>query len=416
MSLTSTWNCYDSIAHISDELRALRVSPVDLVAASLRQIERLQPELNAFITVAADSATQAAATAEREIKQGKWRGPLHGVPVAVKDFYDTAGIRTTAGFEPFKHRIPGRDAAAVARLKDAGAIILGKTNMHTLGMGTTGLESAFGPVKNPWNADFIAGGSSSGSAAAIASGLCWATLDTDAIGSCRLPAACCGVVGFKGTYSLIDMSGILEGEQPPGDDIIWLSHAAITARTVKDAALVLDALAERDGGARATSFADGLDHDADLRIGIADNLDPDPEVAEAFAQAAATIRGLGHRVSAAAAPSVDLGGGVGGIAADRRTVADRHFRDIDLIVLPTNPQATPRVETARANPLALPPDYTMFANYFGLPAISVPCGFDRRGLPLGLQIVGRPGEDASVLWMAHRYQCASGFIDRRPSV
>ena len=370
-----------------------------------------------------ESATQAAETAERQIKQGAWRGPLHGVPVAVKDFYDTAGIRTTAAFEPFKHRIPGRDAAAVARLKDAGAIILGKTNMHTLGMGTTGLESAFGPVKNPWNADFIAGGSSSGSAAAIASGLCWATLDTDAIGSCRLPAACCGVVGFKGSYSLIDMSGILEGEQPPGEDIIWLSHAAITSRTVRDAALVLDALAERNDGARATSpaisFADGLDHDADLRIGIANNLDPDSEVAELFAEAAATIRGLGHSLSAAAAPLVDFDKGVGGIAADRRTVADRHFRDIDLIVLPTNPQATPRVETARANPLALPPDwlYDVVRQLFpDCRRSASPAGLTGADLPLGLQIVGRPGEDASVLWMAHRYQCASGFIDRRPSV
>ncbi len=137
----------------------------------------------------------------------------------MKDFYDTSGIKTTAAFEHFKSRVPKNDAVGVAKLKDAGAIIIGKTNMHTLGMGTTGLASYFGPVKNPWNSDYIPGGSSSGSAAAVASGLCYATFDTDAIGSCRLPAAVCGVVGFKGTFGLIDMRGILEGTEPPDEMI-----------------------------------------------------------------------------------------------------------------------------------------------------------------------------------------------------
>ncbi len=143
----------------------------------------------------ADDALTRAAEAEREIASGHWRGPLHGIPIAIKDFYDTAGVRTTAAFEKFMNRVPSKDAASVARLKEAGAILIGKTNMHRLGMGTTGLESAFGAVKNPVNADYIPGGSSSGSAAAVASGLCFATLDTDAIGSCRLPAACCGWSG-----------------------------------------------------------------------------------------------------------------------------------------------------------------------------------------------------------------------------
>jgi aspartyl-tRNA(Asn)/glutamyl-tRNA(Gln) amidotransferase subunit A len=153
---------------------------------------------------------------------------LHGVPVAVKDFYDTAGIKTTAAFEHFANRIPAKDADVVTKLKDAGAIVIGKTNMDTLGMGTTGLKSFYGPVKNPWNSDYIPGGSSSGSAVAVASGMCFATVDTDAIGSCRLPAACCGVVGFKGTYGLINTRGILAGEQPPDELVIWFSHAGVT--------------------------------------------------------------------------------------------------------------------------------------------------------------------------------------------
>ena len=335
---------------------------------------------------------------------------MKGIP----NFYDTSGMRTTAGAEQFKRRVPTADAAAVKRLKDAGAIIVGKTNMHALGMGTTGLQSAFGPVRNPWNPDFIAGGSSSGSAAAVASGMCCATLDTDAIGSCRLPAACCGVVGFKGTYSLIDASGVLAGEQPPSEDIQKLSHAGVMARKVEDVALVLDALLAGNRDRGATSFADGLNREAVLRIGAANNLTPAAEVLEAFEQAVETIRGLGYPVAAAVAPLTDFSKGTCDIDADRRAVADRHFQDIDILLLPMGPKATPPINEADKNPMALSAEYTMFANYFGLPAVSVPCGFDRRGLPLGLQIVGRPWDDESVLQVAYRYQNASGWTERRP--
>src|SRR5208337_4970911 len=176
-----------NIAGLAESLREKRTSPIDALTARLQRIERLQPRLNAFITITAESAVEDAKVAEDEIAQGRWKGFLHGIPIGVKDFFDTMGIPTTAAFEHFRRRIPAKDAAPVGKLRDAGAIIIGKTNMHTLGMGTTGLESCFGPVRNPWNPDFIAGGSSSGSAAAVASGMCFATLDTDAAGSCRLP-------------------------------------------------------------------------------------------------------------------------------------------------------------------------------------------------------------------------------------
>ena len=407
-SPSSKWDHYSSVAELAARLRQRRVTPTELLATCLERIDKLGPQLNAFITVAAESAAEAARTAEAEIEHGKWRGSLHGIPIAVKDFYDTSGIRTTAGAEQFKHRVPSVDAAAVRRLKDAGAIIVGKTNMHALGMGTTGLQSAFGPVRNPWNPDFIAGGSSSGSAAAVASGMCCATLDTDAIGSCRLPAACCGVVGFKGTYSLIDISGILGGEPPPSEDILRLSHAGVMARKVEDVALVLDALVG------SPSFVDGLNQEATLRIGAANNLTADTEVLEAFEQAVETIGALGYPVTGAAAPLTDFGTGTRDIEAGREAVASRNFGHIDLLLLPTAPRTTPSIKEAANNPLALSAEYTMFANYFGLPAVSVPCGFDRRGLPLGLQILGRPWDEQSVLQLAHRYQRATAYADRRP--
>src|SRR5215216_6670540 len=258
---------YDPLEEVARLIRTQKLSPVEVVEACLKRIEELNPKLNAFITVLADQARKQAQAAERDIKAGKWRGPLHGIPIGIKDFYDTAGIKTTAAFEHFKDRIPAKDAVGVMKLKKAGAIIIGKLNMHKLGMGTTGLDSYFGPVHNPWNEDYIPGGSSSGSAAAVASGLCYATLDTDAIGSCRLPAACCGVVGFKGTYGLISPKGILEGEEAPDEMILWLSHSAITTRSVEDTALLLDVLAEQNRQAKAADFFGGLAKNRKLRIG-----------------------------------------------------------------------------------------------------------------------------------------------------
>ena len=392
-----------SLADVGELLRQGRISPVELVTACLDRIERLQPRLNAFVTVARTSALEAARAAAREIQQGRWKGPLHGVPVGIKDFYDTAGLPTTAAFERFRDRVPEKDAVGVERLKRAGAIVIGKMNMHTLGMGTTGLESCFGPVSNPWNANYIPGGSSSGSAAAVVSGGCYATLDTDAIGSCRLPAACCGAVGFKGSYGLIDMNGILEGEEPPDEMVRWLSHAGITTRSVQDTALVLDVLAERDDSPKR-SWHEVLAGRKPLRVGVARNVTADEELSKVFDNAVATIGTLGHTVSGASVPITDVSRGVAYIEHDRQAIGGEAFNDIDVLVLPTTATATLTVKDAASNPLALSPQLTMFANYYGLPAISVPCGFDRRGLPVGLQIVAKPGDDHVVLQLAFQYE------------
>ncbi|HLO17880.1 MAG TPA: amidase [Anaerolineales bacterium] len=404
---------YSTLQEVARLIRRQKVSPVEVVEACLKRIEELNPELNAFITVLADRAREQARAAEAESKSGKWRGPLHGIPVGIKDFYDTAGIKTTAGFEHFKDRIPAKDAAGVFKLKKAGAVIIGKMNMHQLGMGTTGLESYFGPVHNPWDPEYIPGGSSSGSAAAVASGMCYATLDTDAIGSCRLPAACCGVVGFKGTYGLISPKGILEGEKAD-EMILWLSHPAITTRSVQDTAIVLDVLAEPSENRKTTSFARALARNRKLRIGVANNYQADQETKAAFERAVKTIRSLGYPRSRVAAPFRDPSSGIDNIEADRKSIARQAFKDIDVLILPTTTTAVPTIKEVGANPQALSPENTAFANYYGLPAISVLCGFDTNGLPLGLQIVGKPWGESAVLRLAYQYQAGSKYSERHP--
>ena len=333
-------------------------------------------ELNAFITVIADRTALP--------------GPLHGLHFGIKDFYDTAGIRTTAAFKPFANRIPKKDAVAVAQLKRAGAVIVGKMNMHELGQGTTSLVSAFGPVKNPINADYIAGGSSGGSAAAVAAGLCFATLDTDAIGSCRLPASCCGVVGFKPTYGLISTEGILAGEKTE-PAIVALSHAAITTRRAADTLRVLQALAVVPSPSPTRP-----------RIGVVTNFKASEPVRRVFE--AALLKLKDYDVKDATAPFDNPGFDIRNIESDRRTAGRKIFKNVDALVLPTTTQTTPTVKDATGNPLALSAENTMFANYFGLPAISVPMGEDPHGMPLGLQIVGRPGEDARVIELARELE------------
>ena len=407
-------NYYSSINELTKLIQSKKVSPIEVVHACLKRIKEFEPKLNAFITVLEDQALEQAKDTEVEIQGGKWRGPLHGIPIGIKDFYDTAGIKTTAAFERFKDRAPTKDAVGVAKLKEAGAIIIGKTNMHQLGMGTTGLDSYFGPIHNPWNSEYIAGGSSAGSAAAVASGMCYATFDTDAIGSCRLPAACCGVVGFKGTYGLIIPKGILEGEEAPDEMIQWLSHSAITTRSVEDTALILDVLVEQRGQAKASDFFDGLTKDKKLRIGVANNFRADQEVWAAFEKAIETIRGLGYTTSSVAAPFGDPSGGIGNIEADRKAISGQAFKDIDIFLLPTAATTVPKIKDAGTNQQALSPENTVFANYYGIPAISIQCGFDKHGLPLGFQIVGKPWDDDAVLRLAHQYQISTEYSKKHP--
>src|SRR6266568_5933342 len=228
-----------TIKRASELLRTRQTSPVELTEACLQRIEKYNSALNAFITITRDEALTTAREMEAEQRRGKWRGPLHGVPIALKDNIDTAGIRTTGASELFKDRIPSEDAQVVRRLKYAGAILLGKTNLHEFAYGGSSSVSYFGPVHNPWALDRVPGGSSGGSAAATAASLCYGSLGTDTAGSVRIPACYCGIVGFKRTYGRVSNRGVVP--------LSWtLDHVGPLCRTVEDAALMLGVIAGYD--------------------------------------------------------------------------------------------------------------------------------------------------------------------------
>src|ERR1700719_3385437 len=232
-------NHLQTIAELGPLLRRREVSPVELTRACLDRIEKHNPVLNAFITVTAESALEEARAAEMEISHGQWRGPLHGIPIALKDLIDTAGTRTTAASAVFEHRVPTDDAEVVRRLRQAGAVILGKNNLHEFAYGGSTLVSFFGDVHNPRSVGHIAGGSSGGSAASVAAGLCYAAIGTDTAGSIREPAALCGCVGIKATYGRVSARGVIP--------LSWsLDHVGPLAATVSDAAIVLQAIAGYD--------------------------------------------------------------------------------------------------------------------------------------------------------------------------
>src|ERR1700722_3588067 len=274
----------ENITDLAPRLRRKEISPVELTQACLNRIEQQNPALNAFITVTAESALGEARTAETEIGRGEWRGPLHGIPIALKDIIDTAGTRTTAASALFEHRVPAEDAEVVRRLRQAGAVILGKNNLHEFAYGGSSLISFFGDVRNPRNQERLAGGSSGGSAASVASGLCYAAIGTDTAGSIREPASLCGCVGIKPTYGRVSARGVIPLA-------LSLDHVGPFASTVGDAATVLQAIAGYDAADITTAAVPVADYVSQLRegakslrVGVPRNHfydDLDPEVAAA---------------------------------------------------------------------------------------------------------------------------------------
>src|SRR6202041_1286874 len=258
----------EAIVELAPRLRRREISPLELTRACLDRIGKLNPELNAFITGTAESALGEARTAEAEISRGKWRGPLHGIPIAIKDLIDTAGTRTTAASALYPNRIPTEDAEIVRRLRQAGAVILGKNNLHEFAYGGSSLVSFFGDIHNPRNTAHIAGGSSGGSAASVVAGLCYAAIGTETAGSIREPAALCGCVGIKPTYGRVSARGVIP--------LSWsLDHVGPLAVTVADAAVVLQAIAGYDPrdvssvDVPVADFVSGLRGETKaLRIGI----------------------------------------------------------------------------------------------------------------------------------------------------
>ena len=362
------------------EAKTLTIEEVRREVAALLDVNE---DLNAFISVMLEDTSR-----------GETSLPLAGVPIGIKDFFDTAGVRTTAGCAQFASRVPTEDAEVVRGLRSAGAMIVGKTNMHTLGMGTTSLESHFGPVRNPWMQERVAGGSSGGSSAAVASGICFATIDTDAVGSARLPAACCSVTGFKPSYGRLSTDGILRGE-PVDAAIVALNHTSIIARSAADVATVFAILA-RGSLATATSQP---------RVGVVANYSSAEPMKQKFEASLPSIARIAGPTAELTVPFSEARFEPAGIESARAAINERLFSDVDLIVLPTLVDAVPTIESAlRAGAQAVSPANTFFANYFGLPAISIPINIDEDLGPIALQIVGPAGGDMTVLDFARRVQ------------
>jgi aspartyl-tRNA(Asn)/glutamyl-tRNA(Gln) amidotransferase subunit A len=452
-----------TISELSQRVRRREISPVEITRGCLARIEASNASLNAFITVMAESALDEARAAEAEILRGEWRGALHGIPIALKDLIDTAGVRTTAASALYKDRVPTQDAEVVRRLRQAGAVIVGKNNLHECAYGGSSLVSYFGDTHNPWDVGRIAGGSSGGSAAAVVAGMACAAIGTDTAGSIREPAALCGCVGIKPTYGRVSGRGVIPLS-------LSLDHVGPLAASVEDAAIVLQAVAGYDAADITTAdvpvadYVGGLREDTkSLRVGVPrayffDELDA--EVASAMEHA---LRGLAtlvaevrevrlevptdrklqaaesyayHAENVSKTPELyqaetlrRIRAGENVSAAEyilRRRELDearrnigRVFADVDLLVTPTMPMAAPTIGELRANPEALRPAElrllrnTRPFNVWGLPAISVPCGFTESGMPIGLQIAGAHWREDLVLRLAWAYEQATAWHGRR---
>ena len=455
-----------SIVETSELLRKREVSPVELTKNCLAQIEKLNPTLNAFITVTAESAREQARDAEAEILRGHWRGPLHGIPLALKDLIDTAGVRTTAASALFKDRTPTEDAEVVRRLKDAGAVLLGKQNLHECAYGGSSMISYYGEVHNPWNPAHITGGSSGGSAAAVAADLCYGSIGTDTAGSVREPASQCGIVGLKPTYGRVSIRGVIPLS-------LSLDHIGPLARTVSDAAVMLQAIAGYDAKDATSANMPVGDYLAatrggsrPLRFGIPRKFfyeDLDQAVASAVEQALVVLAGIsgGFREIEVDVPTdrtlqtaeayayhaefvkrspelyqpetlrrIRRGEDISASEFEQghrelrqiRSEVRNMFEDVDVLVTPTTPVAAPAIAELKENPDLLRPRELLLlrntrpVNVWGLPAISVPCGFTKAGLPIGLQIIGPHWREDVVLHLAYAYEQATAWHKRRPPV
>ncbi len=456
-----------TIQQLSERIRSRAVSPLEVTRDCLERVEKLNPRLNAFITVTADAALTDARRAEEEIQRGNYRGPLHGIPIGLKDIVDTAGTLTTAASAQYKERIPTEDAEVVRRLRAAGAIILGKQNLHEFAYGGSSMISFYGEVHNPWNSSHIAGGSSGGSAASVAANLGYAAIGTDTAGSIRLPAAYCGVVGLKPTYGRVSARGVVP--------LSWsYDHIGPITKSVYDAALMLQVVAGYDRGDPASSdspapdFVTNIGHlPSILRIGVArayffDELDPEVTTAvektiEVFRELRAEIREdvkleistdrtlssaesfAFHRSMVMHSPelyqpatltriksgenvtSADIERGKRELASVRDPIC-KTFEEVDVLLTPTVAIPPPRIDELQKHPESLRPAELLMLrntrpfNVWGIPAISGPCGFSRDGLPIGLQLAAAPWREDLLLRVAHAYEQATEWHARSRTV
>lgn len=461
-----------SMMELARRMRAKEISPVEIVQKTLQRIAGQSSRLNSFITVMDEQALAEARIAEKEIQQGNHRSPLHGLPVAVKDIFATRGVRTTAGSKILRDRVPDHDASVVERLRTAGAVIIGKANMHEFSYGVTSDNPHFGSVHNPWDTRRIPGGSSGGSGAAVAASLCVAALGSDTGGSIRIPAAACGVTGLKPTYGRVSRHGAIP--------FAWsLDHVGPIAKTAEDAAVMLNVLAGHDAKDPTSSQRLVPDYTRrlkesvrGLRLGIPENFffeHVHSEILSAVRAAIGVMERQGARVvpiklphfehSSAAAAQIslveaasyhehnlrrrpqDYGDDVrlrlyvasSFLATDYvkservrtllQQVTTAAFEQADVIVTPTLPAFPPPIKEyfvqsgdMREHVIDAFIRFNNPFNLTGLPAISVPCGFGSSNLPIGLQIVGKPFDEATVLRLAHAYQTSTDFHKKRPSL
>lgn len=459
---------FASITELGGLLRSRASSSEELVAALIGRTRRLDQRLNSYITFVPDQALAAAREADAALRRGDDRGPLHGIPVSVKDHIATAGIPTSAGARFRLTNVPDEDAAVVRRLKSAGAVVMGKANMNKFAGGESGDNPDFGRIRTPWNTEFSAGGSSGGSGAMVSAGLVPLSIGSDNGGSIRIPAAVCGVVGLKPTFGRVSLDGVFPRAYT-------FDHVGPITRTVEDAAIVLQAIAGHDPDSESTIRRAVPDYRAALAAplaGVRIGIDGEysrvamPAVLDRVTNALAVLEQLGastrevrippftefDAVSYAMGPefSVSLGGiwrdhptefsaedtawnaaGEMVPAVDyirgqqRRRVLARQYasatREIDVLACPTYPfdrrpfGAWPEL-AGRAATFGDALRYTIPFDILGLPAISVPCGFSDDGFPIGLQLVGRAFEDGMILRVAHRYEQATEWHHRRPPI
>ncbi len=464
-----------SIAELATKIRARQVSPVELTEAALAQAERLQPSLDSFITILHDTARQQAREQEAALMRGEYRGPLHGIPIGIKDNIATAGIRTTVGSKVLAHHVPTEDAEVVRRCKAAGAIILGKENLEEFAAGPTSNNPHYGAVHNPWQLDCVPGGSSGGSGANVAACVTFASLGTDLGGSVRLPGTFCGVVGLKQTFGRVSQRGLLVTSFN-GD------HIGPLTRSVRDSALMLQAIAGYDPLEPSTVPVPVADYTAQLgqavrglKMGMPTNHYfelLDPEVERSVRQAIAALEELGVELREVSLPMMQYVGAlrIAGMADSvvthepflakgrqdygpdvlyrtlagqfvlardyskamkvQRLIKEEHARvlqEVDVLVTPTAPVPAPPIGAQTVNlggtahrvrgpGSGVISKNTSPSNATGLPAITVPCGFTAAGLPIGLQLIGRPFEEALLFQVAHAYEAVSPARGRHPDV
>lgn len=466
--MTQTALHYLTIREAGALLQTGQLSPVELTRALLERIEQLDTTLQAYITVLAEPAMAAARTAEAEMLRGDYKGPLHGIPIALKDLYDTKGVRTTASSRVMAHRVPSQDATTTARLAAAGAILLGKLAMHEFALGGPDPTCGFPLARNPWNLDHIPGGSSSGSGAAVAAGLCLGSLGSCTGGSIRGPASYCSIVGLKATYGRVSRYGVVP--------LSWsLDHCGPMTWTVEDTAIMLQAIAGYDPRDPTSSQAPVPDYSTALKedikgvvIGVPRHFffSDDPRIDRDTLQVVETslkaLEDLGARLEDVRIPMLEYAGAaqpvimlseafayherhlrskpeefgemvrarfrIGGVftAADYvqaqrvRNVLKREcanvLQRVDVLASPTMSTPAPAFAGIDAMTTARRPSFTGPYNLTGMPAISVPCGFTSAGLPVGLQIAGKPFDEPTVLRVAYTYQQQARWFEKRPPV